>query len=156
MDRGDREIFGFERGYAGDLHFLPLAIRYRLDLAGLKIGLEAWLKMPVATRFALAAQPIGPGVADQAFASMAQLAHREATGGEPGAIPRADAAEWSRVGGVPRTVADAATRMGKAIGTGAWEALSELQRYSLLKLAGSRRNPETFGMAYVEFFGAGP
>ena len=59
MQPNQAELFGFEDAYRNDLRFIPVAMRYRLDLAGLKIGLEAWLRIPVEERFALSALPIG-------------------------------------------------------------------------------------------------
>ncbi|HAO99965.1 MAG TPA: nitrate reductase associated protein, partial [Fibrobacteres bacterium] len=35
-------LFAFERDEFGDLNWMPLALRYRLDLCGLKLPLSTW------------------------------------------------------------------------------------------------------------------
>lgn len=149
MDNG--KIFGFESGYAQDLHFVPIAMRYRLDLAGLKIGLEAWLKIPVARRFYLAAFPIATGDGTAAFALEAGRAHCEAVGTEPATVPRSDPETWSGALPPPEPVVVACRDNGNPMESAQWRQMTDLQRYALLKLSLSRRNPEAFGMAWREF-----
>jgi hypothetical protein len=52
-------VFEFEPAAARDLEWLPLAVRYKLDLCGLKIGLNEWQALALEQRQALLRCPAG-------------------------------------------------------------------------------------------------
>lgn len=147
-------IFAFESGYSADLHFLPMAMRYRLDLAGIKIGLKAWMGIPVRDRFALAAYPIAPGDGAAGFAEEAARVLCANARERPESIPKADPKAWGI--SIPPPVRLACEIAGIPMEADAWKRLGELQRYALLKLSDSRRDPEAFGRAWREFAGGVP
>lgn len=149
-------IFDFESGYSADLHFLPMAMRYRLDLAGIKIGLKAWMGIPVHDRFALAAYPIAPGDGAAGFKEEAARVLFANAREQIESIPKADPEEWGISIRPPEPVRLACEIAGMSMETDAWKRLGELQRYALLKLSKSRREPEAFGRAWREFTGGVP
>jgi len=53
----------FEPVQAHRLEWLPLAVRHKLDLAGLKLGLRQWGALPLAGRTQLLRCPAGEGFA---------------------------------------------------------------------------------------------
>lgn len=50
----------FEPPEAQALHWLPLAVRFKLDTVGLKVGLAEWQALPLADRRLLLACAAGP------------------------------------------------------------------------------------------------
>lgn len=151
LNPNQAELFGFEDGYRLDLHFMPVAMRYRLDLAGLKIGLDGWLKIPVEERFALSSFSIGNPLDIESFqASFLQTALR-CIGSVPHMIPRLDPRTWGKEQPIPASVKDAGAANGIVVEVSAWRRLGDLQRYALWKFSLSKRQPDSFRRAWEEF-----
>ena len=136
--------------FEGDLHrtleFIPLAVRRKMDLAGLKLSLAAWTAMTRAERLAVCHLPVeGPEDLDvyrEALAGFAARAGHPAAPLEGGAL---DGSAWAAAR-VPDTVAARA----KALTPARWKALSDEARYVLWRLAETRRGPEKLDAALRE------
>lgn len=148
MSPTDDGLFGFENEYSEDLHFIPIGMRYRLDLAGLKVGLEAWLGVPVPERFFLLDMPVGTARDIVVFRErlMRSLADCHAP-----SIICADPADWGNNLPSPQSVRDACVSAGMPLEESLWVRLPELQRYALRKLSLSKRQPDAFRKALEEF-----
>src|SRR5689334_2927621 len=64
--------FTFEAELYETLEFMPLSVRYRLDLAGVKLSLAAWRELPRGEREALCAHLVGTPEDLAAFAARAE------------------------------------------------------------------------------------
>jgi hypothetical protein len=136
--------------FEGDLHrtleFIPLAVRRKLDLAGIKLSLAAWTAMTRAERLAVCHLPVdGPGDLDvyrEALAAFAERAGHPAAPLEGGPL---DAAAWGAAR-IPESVAARAPRLSAA----QWRSLPEEARYVLFRLAEPRRGPEKLEAALRE------
>ena len=134
----------------GDLHrtleFIPLAVRRKLDLAGLKLSLKAWTAMTRAERLAVCHLPVeGEGdlhVYREALTGFAERAGHPVAPLEGGPV---DPGAWSAER-LPETVAARAPGVTLA----QWSALPEEARYVLLKLSEARRTPEKLDAALRE------
>jgi hypothetical protein len=134
----------------GDLHetleFIPLAVRRKLDLAGLKLSLAAWTAMTRAERLAVCHLPVDrEGDLDVYREALAGFAQRV---GHPVALldgGPVDPATWG-----PARIPDAVAARAPNLAAAQWSALSEEQRYVLLKLSEGRRSPEKFATALRE------
>jgi hypothetical protein len=144
----DGGLFGFEKEYSDDLHFIPIGMRYRLDLAGLKVGLAAWLGIPVPERFFLLKMPIGTGGDIAAFRDRLSRSLADCL---PTSIACADPAAWANDFPPPQSVREACESAGMPIEAAHWSRFPELQRYALKKLSLSRRQPDAFRKAMEEF-----
>jgi hypothetical protein len=136
--------------FEGDLHrtleFIPLAVRRKLDLAGLKLSLAAWTAMTRAERLAVCHLPVdGPGdleVYREALAAFAERAGHPAAPLEGGPL---DASAWGAAS-IPPSVAARAPRLSAA----QWSRLPEEARYVLFRLAEPRRGSEKLEAALRE------
>jgi hypothetical protein len=148
-----RGIFRFEDSFADDLRFMPLSIRYRLDLAGLKLKLEDWLRIPVAARDRLLRMPAGDGEDIAAFKQ--EVLDIAASNGcrPPAAIGPLERAAWRGEAGIPEAVLAACAKMGRDAPREAWAGFTEFRRYALFKLACSEREPGAFAAALGEILG---
>jgi len=134
----------------GDLHrtleFIPLAVRRKLDLAGLKLSLKAWTAMTRAERLAVCHLPVdGAGdleVYREALAGFAERAGNQVAPLEGGPV---DASAWAAAR-IPGSVAARAPNLSAA----QWSALPEDARYVLFRLAEPRRGPEKLDAALRE------
>ncbi len=135
-------VFEFERGGDGaELEWMPLAVRMKLDLAGLKLGLEDWQALTLETRRSLLAAPeTGSG-----FVALLAGALRGA--GRPAAqglaADRLAARKAWLEGG--RQPAEIDATGGSALKL-AWDSLDRFDRFVLLHLARKGRRRE-FGSA---------
>jgi hypothetical protein len=136
--------------FEGDLHrtleFIPLAVRRKMDLAGLKLSLAAWTKMTRAERLAVCHlsvdAPEDRDVYREALAGFAERAGHPVAPLEGGAL---DGSAWA-AGRIPDAVAARAPELSPA----RWSALSDEARYVLWRLAEARRGPEKFDAALRE------
>jgi hypothetical protein len=134
----------------GDLHrtleFIPLAVRRKLDLAGLKLSLKAWTAMTRAERLAVCHLPVdGEGdleIYREALTGFAERAGHPVAPLEGGSV---DPAAWSAAR-IPATVAARAPNLMLS----QWSALPEEARYVLFRLAEARRSPEKLDAALRE------
>ncbi len=71
-------IFSFERELHATLDLMPLAIRRKLDLAGVKLSLDGWQAMAIADRRALVEAEVGDDASLAAFAASLRAAAERA------------------------------------------------------------------------------
>lgn len=127
--------------FEGQVHELldcvPLAVRRKLDLAGLKISLAGWQSLPRHERLALCHLPVDSrdeiAVYREALAGFAARA-----GADLKPIDVADPAAWS-ADRVPAEVSAHATEIGAPLDAAAWGELTEEERYCVLKYSDDRR-----------------
>jgi len=134
------KLYSFD-GVDATLELLPLAARRALDVAGLKLSLEAWRALPLEARRRIVELGSGPAVdvarVEAALGSQPVTRIERSLDLDMSAVP----AELSGALGSTRPVSQAL-----------WNALSPLDRYALVKVAG-RGNPERLDTAYAEIVG---
>lgn len=133
--------FQFEGNIHATLDCVPLTVRRKLDLAGLKISLEGWQALPFPERLALCHLGVDTdedlavyrevlrGCCEQAGIPLKPL--------PPGSV---DADQW-RGPDVPPLVRQRLNANGLTLSDEMWRALDEETRYSLVKLSDPKRNP---------------
>lgn len=134
----------------GDLHetlqFIPLAVRRKLDLAGLKLSLAAWTAMTRAERLAVCHLPVDAEGDLQAYrealAGFAERAGHPVAPLEGGPL---DAKAWG-----PARIPEALAARAPNLSLAQWSRLSEEERYVLLRLSEARRSPEKLNAALRE------
>jgi hypothetical protein len=135
--------FAFEGDVHETLATIPLAVRRKLDLAGLKLSLVGWTALSRAERLAVCHLPVDSGrdleVYREALRGFAERAGHPVVQLEGGPV---DPAGW----GPARVPAAIATRMSEKD----WARLSDEARFVLVKLAEPRRGPEKLGLALAE------
>ncbi|MBL8268692.1 nitrate reductase associated protein [Steroidobacter sp.] len=146
------EIFTFEKDFAGALYCIPMAVRRKLDLCGVKVSLKQWNRFELDEREQMVAQDCETpneidtygryvvGVIEQRTDDAAQLLERDA------------GTEWNDPKSVPQRVLDYSMERDVTPPTVAqWAALSPLQRFSIFKLTRPGHSNENFVPAMREF-----
>jgi len=134
------KLYSFD-GVDATLDLLPLAARRALDLAGLKLSLDAWRALPVAVRRAVVESGSGTAV------DLAQL--KAALVGAP--VTPIECSADPDISSVPPELSEV-LGAGRPISQALWNALSPLDRYALVKVVG-RGKPDRIDAAYAEIVG---
>lgn len=151
-DAANQALFAFEMDFSDTLRCIPMAVRRKLDLSGIKLTLRQWNRFTREERAALLGLPCEtPAEAEAYQAELVRLV-RERTSEEAKALPAVIAPDWRRVDRVPAAVEAFARSLGvEPPGAAQWRALSELQRFALLKLTRDNHDNANFLPAMREF-----
>jgi hypothetical protein len=128
-------VFDFESDSERTLNYIPMCVRMKLDLCGVKMSLAQWSSLPLAVR------QIVLEARCQFDPEIRRVRHYlefivDAFGLGPLASVRCDPQAWRGCGQAPVSVGAAMAEFGyPSIGAAAWRALNDLQRFALIKLA---------------------
>jgi len=154
MGRHDH-CFGFEADFVGDLRCIPMAVRRKLDLVGVKLKLSHWSRLSDSERQQLLAWPDDAAALaaleqwlDQRTAAMAE--------GAAGRLEPACGASWQQGAALPERLLDSCRQLGLTLPSEAWGALDELQRFALVKLSHPGHEHRNLPRALAEFGLTGP
>jgi hypothetical protein len=142
--------FGFEADFSGDLRCIPMAVRRKLDLAGVKLKLQHWSELNPAERGELLAWP------DEAAAIEAMRQHLlqrtcALSSGQARELPRPVAEPWQQAAELPEVLAASCAQLGLRLRAGGWAELNELQRFALVKLSHPGHEHRNLPRALAEF-----
>jgi hypothetical protein len=142
--------FAFE----GDVHALldcvPLTVRRKLDLVGLKISLAGWQALTRAERLGLCHLPADTAADLTIYREvMNGFAERAGVPLTPLADPDAASRAWNAAT-VPARVGDRLREIACRLDDARWRALDEESRYALLKLSDPKRDVAKLRAAATE------
>ena len=130
---------------------IPLHVRLKLDVTGIKISLKDWLAFSIEERTVLCHLPVETKEEKQAFASYLDFLSRRYRG-EPVTIATVMSSSlWDSVHRVPRPVAGKNAPQIPAVTVEEWRRWKSYQRYALYKTALSQSDPEQFFAVLKEF-----
>lgn len=149
----DTVYFDFEQDFVSNLRCIPMIVRYKLDLADLKLQLGEWNRLGTADKKSLAEQPFQTS-ADQAvyrdFVKKLVWDRSKKVVKDLGGV---DAA-WDRLDAVPEEVLQKGIEWQCTPPTLAqWRSLGLLQRFALVKLSRSGHEGANFPKAIAELLG---
>lgn len=142
--------FAFEADFTADLRCIPMAVRRKLDLAGVKLKLVHWNGLDSAERQRLLDWPDDP-------AAIAELGHwllsrsQGLPDGPARPIEPARGCDWQQAGQLPPLLKAACRQLGLELRPEAWTDLTELQRFALLKLSHPGHEHRNLPRALQEF-----
>ena len=148
--------FAFEGEVHQSLSCVPLAVRRKLDVAGLKISLEGWQLLTREERLALCHLPVDSDAEVAVYQEiMRGFCARHAVPLKPLTEVRDHGRSWNS-DDIPVPVADRLHELGRALPVAAWRALDEESRYALLKLADPKQAAAKFLAVLAELGFAPP
>ena len=127
-----------------------MAVRRKLDLAGIKLKLQHWSELDEAERAELLAWADDPAAIE---ALRQHLLERSAalSAGQAKDLPRPDAEPWQQATQLPDVLAASCAQLGLELPSGGWEELTELQRFALVKLSHPGHEHRNLPRALAEF-----
>ncbi|KEF42031.1 MAG: hypothetical protein ER33_07885 [Cyanobium sp. CACIAM 14] len=149
-DRCHDRCFGFEADFVDDLRCIPMAVRRKLDLVGIKLKLSHWSRLGESERQRLLAWPDD----EAALAELDQWLERRTAAmaeGSAGRLEPARGAAWQQPDRPPEVLLASCRQLGLSFPAGAWGDLDELQRFALVKLSHPGHEHRNLPRALVEF-----
>jgi hypothetical protein len=123
---------------------IPLHVRMKLDLTGIKIGLKDWLAFNIEERTVLCHLPVESEEEKQAFASYVDFLSRRYSNAPATRTAAMSSSLWDDRLQVPMAVAERKTAQTPAVTVEEWRRWKFHQRYALYKTALSQSEPEQF------------
>lgn len=131
-------LFRFESDFESSLRRFPMALRYKLDLCGVRLGLADWQRFPHETRRSLFCAPVATeGDRDDFVGALQSAARAFCKLDELEQMPPEATPLWQQISEVPPSVQSqikiACPELKLELGE--WIHCTELERYSLVKLS---------------------
>ena len=142
--------FHFEADFTADLRCIPMAVRRKLDLAGVKLKLQHWSELGEAERAELLAWADDP-VAIEALRQHLQARTNALSAGQAKDLPRADAEPWQQADQLPEVLTASCAQLGLGMRASGWAELTELQRFALVKLSHPGHEHRNLARTLAEF-----
>jgi hypothetical protein len=149
-----QHCFAFESDFVGTWRCIPLCVRRKLDLIGLKLKLNHWLALSQAQRQALVDWPDEPHCLEDLKQHLLTCTATMADG-RARLLPPAQSEPWQICSGVPPEVERAAQERGVALSPECWSQLGELGRFALCKLARPGHDHHNLDAALAELLPVG-
>ncbi len=143
--------YRFESEIYPSLSLIPLHVRLKLDLTGVKISLKGWLAFSLEERWAACHLPVETEEERKTFSSYLDFLSRRYLGENAASVPPITDPPWEDLGRVAEPVQAKSKGIGEAVTLKEWSQWNLLQRYALFKLSISKRQPEQFYEALREF-----
>lgn len=150
VDLSGKELFEFESDFVASLRCIPMAVRYRLDLSGVKLRLNEWSKLSLADKQEFLEKPVSTREEIDAYRHALSVKVAAACGTAPSLLVDLPDALWDSPS-LPDQVRDKATAENIPLSDTAWRSLSTLQRFALLKLSRPGHENRNFLPSVREF-----
>jgi hypothetical protein len=142
--------FAFEADFTADLRCIPMAVRRKLDLAGVKVRLSHWHELSEAERQQLLAWPDDSAALETLHQWLLERTSVMADGRAKLLAP-AVSEPWQRPTDLPQAVIDSCRQLGLPPPEHAWGRLDELERFALMKLSHPGHEHRNLPVAMAEF-----
>lgn len=141
-------LFEFEHDFQSDLRCIPMIVRYRLDLCGIKMSIKEWFKLGTEQRAEILAHTDAePG----RFAAEVIERIERRMGTPPARCAIEAEPPWADTRRIPDEVVAKAAAEAVPLTPQQWASLAPLQRFALFKLSRSSHKNENFVPACREF-----
>jgi hypothetical protein len=141
--------FAFESDFVDSLRCVPMCVRLKLDLSGVKLKLNEWSKLDPAERAYMAEMPCGTHDEMRGFRDFTSLLVRINCGSLPSLMPPPEPLWEADV--APAQVTEKAGSLGSSVSPRDWARLDSLQRFALVKLSRPGHEGANFAPALKEF-----
>jgi hypothetical protein len=130
---------------------IPLHVRMKLDVTGIKISLKDWLAFSIDERTVLCHLPVETEEEKQVFSSYLDFLSRRYRGAPAATTAALSSSIWEIAHQVPIPVAGKSASQIPPITIEEWRHWQSHQRYALYKTALSQSDPEQFFAVLKEF-----
>jgi len=144
--------FKFEEDFVeNNIRCIPMVVRLKLDLCGIKLKLAEWSKFSIEERAILAESPCEDQFEISAYKKYLQQLVINHTGYEASELRTAETMEWTILDRIPEIIEEKIKEFRWTLSTHQWNNLNELQRFALVKLSRPGHENANFPLAMKEF-----
>ncbi len=143
--------YRFESEIYDALSRIPLHVRLKLDVTGVKISLKGWLAFSLEERAVLCHLPVESDEEKKAFSRYLDFLSRRYFGEGASVVAPMAGPPWEDLSRVPNSVAERSREKEQTVTLREWAGWDLYQRYALCKLSVSKNEPEQFLAALREF-----
>lgn len=145
-------LFDFEQDFAGSLQCIPMCVRFKLDVCGVKLTLKQWNRFAHDERDRLIRLPCESPDEVRAYRDSVIGLIVAADAGPVKELPVSTHPEWDWIEKVPEQLVAWSAGKGVAPPTLAqWQSLTPLKRFVLIKLSHPEHENRNFLPALREF-----
>jgi hypothetical protein len=153
----DSQLFEFESDFVNTLRCIPMAVRLKLDVSGIKLSLRQWSRFTQDDRQRLLTTPCAGAAGIEAYRGAVVDLVALRTNEAAKALAEPPCGQWNNGGQTPAVVVSFAGSVGLRPPTDRqWSALTTLQRFALIKLTRDSHDNVNFAPAMTEFGLAAP
>ncbi|HIK18030.1 MAG TPA: nitrate reductase associated protein [Leptolyngbyaceae cyanobacterium M33_DOE_097] len=144
-------FFLFEADFVDSLRCIPMQVRLKLDVCGIKLKLPQWHQFSDRERQLLVDLPCNSTAEIQHYRDTLKQLVYDRTGENATELAVDPAPEWKNSAVIAESVLQKAESFGITLHLDQWEKMTEDQRFALLKLSRSNHENRNFLPALREF-----
>lgn len=146
------KFFAFEEDFAeSGIRCIPMIVRFKLDACGIKLKLSEWSRLSREERETLVELPVDSKEDTEDYRKHLKELILQKTGQEATELPEPATTAWSFTDKIPASLTEKAKHLNLVISVEKWKSLTDLQRFSLLKLSQSSHEHKNLPLAIKEF-----
>ncbi len=149
---GDKKYFDFEEDFVEEnIRCIPMIVRLKMDLVGIKLKLAEWSKFSIEERVMLALKQCENEEDKKSYHDYLNTLVKMKTGNIATALEIDPQPAFRVLDSIPVQLLQSCKDFNCVIEIAQWRALSELQRFALLKLCRPGHENRNFPKAIREF-----
>ena len=146
------EYFQFEEEFMeNNMRCIPMIIRFKMDMAGIKLKLSEWKKFSKEERIELAVMNCGFHEASEQYAGYLAGLIKKYTRRDPTSMEVNKTPAWKDRHSIPGILIEKLKEFDWSLPIAQWKGLTDLQRFALLKLCRPGHENKNFPKAMKEF-----
>lgn len=146
------EYFRFEEDFMEEnIRCIPMVVRFKMDLAGIKLKLGEWGRFYPSERIELALLPVTTALETEHYRNHLKSLVTKHTGKVATPLTVDANPAWQNLVQIPEMLREKSSELALDISIGKWQSLSNIQRFALLKLCRPGHENENFPKAATEF-----
>lgn len=144
-------FFQFETDFVDSLRCIPMIVRFKLDICGVKLKLHQWNKFTEADRYQTIETPCSSESEIRTYHDLLHQLVEQRTGETATDLALDPNPQWNDANTIPESVTQKAQDAGVTIAQSQWAELTPIQRFVLIKLSRSSHENANFLPAVKEF-----
>ena len=146
------EYFQFEEEFMeNNMRCIPMVIRFKMDIAGIKLKLSEWKRFSTEERIELALMSCGFYEGSEQYAGYLAGLIKKYTRRDPTSMEVNKTPAWKDLHSIPGILIEKLKEFDWSLPIAQWKDLTDLQRFALLKLCRPGHENKNFPRAMKEF-----
>ena len=146
------EYFQFEEEFMeNNMRCIPMIIRFKMDMAGIKLKLSEWKRFSTGERIELALLSCGFNEESKHYAGYLSGLIKKHTDRDPTGMDVNKTPAWNELDSIPGILIEKLKEFNWNLSIVQWRYLTNLQRFALLKLCRPGHENKNFPKAMKEF-----